>query len=492
MNLKQLTCASMILAAVAGCGQKEEQSTASAVQSPAVKAENIKAHLEFLADDTLKGRDTGSNGYQIAANYVKSNFKQLGLTPMGENEGFEQQVTFRKTYLEAGSAALSITNTNGTTELTPIDQFLTSGSPTETSSVVEAETVFAGYGVIAADFGYDDYKDLDIEGKVVVVLTGRPDDLPSEEGAHLGSSKEKLRHAAERGAVGFITIHTPKREKVRTFEKSAKYANSPRFTWLDNNGKPYGHFPSIKGAAYVNSEHANALFVGAERNLSDIFADDIDKKSIKGFALNSTVKLATKSRHEQITSPNVVAMIEGSDEKLKNEYVVFSGHLDHIGVDEHGEEEISHTLPLFLFTAQDVTLHGFEAQAVWQINNEFSWKVQGDIIRARVNSGGSLPRTPPARLTTEFNYQGNNISADLFVSRYFEQTHTAALENSTDSYVMVDANVNYHFSIGQHDLSVYLKGTNLTDEYAQVHTSFLKELTPLAGRSIAVGIRGSF
>ncbi|MGB1198777.1 MAG: M28 family metallopeptidase [Thalassotalea sp.] len=339
MNLKKLTCASMILAAVAGCGQKEEQSTASAVQSPAVKAENIKAHLEFLADDTLKGRDTGSNGYQIAANYVKSNFKQLGLTPMGENEGFEQQVTFRKTYLEAGSAALSITNNNGTTELTPIDQFLTSGSPTETSSVVEAETVFAGYGVIAADFGYDDYKDLDIEGKVVVVLTGRPDDLPSEEGAHLGSSKEKLRHAAERGAVGFITIHTPKREKVRTFEKSAKYANSPRFTWLDNNGKPYGHFPSIKGAAYVNSEHANALFVGAERNLSDIFADDIDKKSIKGFALNSTVKLATKSRHEQITSPNVVAMIEGSDEKLKNEYVVFSGHLDHIGVDEHGEEE---------------------------------------------------------------------------------------------------------------------------------------------------------
>ena len=167
-------------------------------------------------------------------------------------------------------------------------------------------------------------------------------------------------------------------------------------------------------------------------------------------------------------------------------------HDEHNHGDEHGEEEISHTLPLFLFTAQDVTLHGFEAQAVWQINNEFSWKVQGDIIRARVNSGGSLPRTPPARLTTEFNYQGNNISADLFVSRYFEQTHTAALENSTDSYVMVDANVNYHFSIGQHDLSVYLKGTNLTDEYAQVHTSFLKELTPLAGRSIAVGIRGSF
>ena len=166
-----------------------------------------------------------------------------------------------------------------------------------------------------------------------------------------------------------------------------------------------------------------------------------------------------------------------------------SGH-DHGGHD-HGEEE-PHTLPLFIFTAQDVTLHGFEAQVVWQVTDEFSWRVQGDIIRARLDEGGNLPRTPPARIATEFSYQGEYISADLFVNHYFEQTHTAALETSTDSYVMVDANVNYHFSLGQHDLAVYLKGKNLTDEYAQVHTSFLKDLTPLAGRSIAIGLRGSF
>lgn len=167
------------------------------------------------------------------------------------------------------------------------------------------------------------------------------------------------------------------------------------------------------------------------------------------------------------------------------------GH-DHSGHDHGDHEEEPHTLPLFVFTAQDVTLHGFEAQAVWKVTDEFSWKVQGDIIRARLDSGGELPRTPPARVATELSYQGESISADLFISHYFEQTHTAALETSTDSYVMVDANVNYHFTLGQHDLSVYLKGKNLTDEYAQVHTSFLKDLTPLAGRSIAVGIRGSF
>lgn len=167
------------------------------------------------------------------------------------------------------------------------------------------------------------------------------------------------------------------------------------------------------------------------------------------------------------------------------------GH-DHSGHDHDSHSEAAHTLPLFIFTAQDVTLHGFEAQAVWQVTDEFTWRVQGDIIRARLDSGGELPRTPPARIATEFSYQGEAISADVFVSHYFEQTNTAALESSTDSYVMVDANINYHFTLGQHDLAVYLKGTNLTDEYAQVHTSFLKDLTPLAGRSIAAGIRGSF
>ena len=131
-------------------------------------------------------------------------------------------------------------------------------------------------------------------------------------------------------------------------------------------------------------------------------------------------------------------------------------------------------------------------EVAWQVTDEFTWRVQGDFLRARLDAGGELPRTPPARIATEFSYQGDVISADLFVSHNFEQTHTAALETSTDSYVMVDANVNYHFSLGQLNLAVYLKGINLTDEYAQVHTSFLKDLTPLAGRSVSLGIRGSF
>ncbi|MFT5003699.1 MAG: iron complex outermembrane receptor protein [Flavobacteriales bacterium] len=167
------------------------------------------------------------------------------------------------------------------------------------------------------------------------------------------------------------------------------------------------------------------------------------------------------------------------------------GH-DHSGHDHGDEAEEAHTLPLYIFTAQDVSLYGFEAQISWQVTDEFTWRVQGDVLRARLDDAGELPRTPPARIATELSYQGGSISADLFVSHYFEQTHTAELETSTDSYVMVDANVNYHFSLGQHDLAAYFKVINLTDEYAQVHTSFLKDLTPLAGRSVTLGVRGSF
>jgi len=340
MKLKLLTSASVLsLAMLTACGQQETKNeVVPAVQSEQVDAKRIEAHVAFLADDMLKGRDTGSEGYQIAVNYVKSNFKQLGLLPQGEHGTYEQTVTFRSAALAEGSAKMSIENADGIVDLKFKDEFLMSGSALELESMVKAETVFAGYGVIAPDFGYNDYKDLDVKGKIVVVLTGRPDDLPSEEGAHLGSGGEKIRHAAERGAVGFITIHTPKREKVRKFEVSAKYADSPRLSWVDKDGMPFGKHPEIKGGAYVHYDNAVALFKGAERQLADIFADDIDNKAISGFNLTAKVTLESQSIHEEITSPNVVATLEGSDPKLKDEYVVFSAHLDHIGVSKHGDD----------------------------------------------------------------------------------------------------------------------------------------------------------
>jgi Zn-dependent M28 family amino/carboxypeptidase len=340
MKFKLIASASLLsIAFLSACGQNNEATISVAEKMPQVNENNIKAHIEFLADDTLLGRDTGSEGYQIAANYVKSYFKQLGLTPMGEREGFEQKVTFRKAFLEENSAELSIINASGTVELAFKDAFIMSGDSIVTDASITAETVFVGYGIVSEEFGYNDYEDIDVEGKVVVVLTGRPDDLPSEEGAHIGSSSEKIQHAVNNGAVGFITIHTPKRDAVRTFAKSASYADAPRLSWLNKEGMPFGKHPEMKGGAYLSSEYAQALFEGAERTLEALLSDDTNNIAIKGFALKSSVKMANKSRHEEITSPNLIAVIEGSDPVLKDEYVVFSAHLDHIGISSHGDEE---------------------------------------------------------------------------------------------------------------------------------------------------------
>jgi len=336
MKYKQISLAVLFSAAIlAGCGQ----SSAIKVVTEQVDADKIKAHMDFLADDTLLGRDTGSLGYQIAANYVKSHFKQNNMVAMGDHGGFEQIVSFRETTTDVDSAMMSIKNVNGLVDLTFAKDFIMSGSKLVTETAIKAETVFVGYGVVSTEFGLDDYQGIDVNGKIVVALHGRPNKLPSEEGAHIGSGNEKRRHAAERGAVGFITVHTPKREKIRTFAKSAKSAGKPSMAWLAEDNIPFNIHPQLKGIAYINSEPAKDLFHDSKRNLEDIFVDDNQNKAIKGFTLNSKVTLAIKSKHSTINSPNIIASIEGSDAQLKNEYVVFSAHLDHIGVNANGDNE---------------------------------------------------------------------------------------------------------------------------------------------------------
>lgn len=168
-----------------------------------------------------------------------------------------------------------------------------------------------------------------------------------------------------------------------------------------------------------------------------------------------------------------------------------SGHDHDHGDDDHGHSHDAE-LPVYLFTTADVTLHGLEAQFSWQINDPFKLTLQGDYIRARIQGGGDLPRTPPLRLAAELAYELDALSADVRATRYFKQDKVSELEQATAGYTLLDASVSYRFDLGAQQLTAYIKGQNLTDEEARVHTSFLKDLTPLPGRSVAVGIRGSF
>ncbi|MBP57508.1 MAG: peptidase M28, partial [Idiomarina sp.] len=314
---------------VAACGAPETKSQTIDVSADET---NLRAHLEFLADDDLKGRQTGSEGHEIASNYIVSEFKKLGLEPAGDDGSFYQRIPFRKSTLKENSASMSFESNGEVVEFEFPKQFITGPSHYSEKDEISAPLVFVGYGMEAPEFGLNDYDGLNVDGKIVVMLTGRPGFLPSEEGAHLANIKTDI--AREKGAVGIITLHTPVREKTRKYETSVYYTKTPRMTWLGPNGLPKGEEQQLMGSAYLDDEPAEQLFANAPTELSKIF-EQIEEDpdfSPKGFELEGTVTLARESRHEEITSPNVAAVLPGSHDTLKDEYVVYTAHSDHIGV----------------------------------------------------------------------------------------------------------------------------------------------------------------
>ena len=167
------------------------------------------------------------------------------------------------------------------------------------------------------------------------------------------------------------------------------------------------------------------------------------------------------------------------------------GHDEHAH-DEHSEDEHEGELPVFLFNTDDVLLNGFEAQVAWQVSNEFKATFFADYVRARLKDGGNLPRTSPFRMGTQFSYLTESLSAHLDITRYQSQSRIADFESQTDGYTMVDASVSYDLPILNNSVALYLKGNNLTDTEARVHTSFLKDIAPRPGRNISLGLKGYF
>ena len=300
-------------------------------QAVVADAQRIKSHLQFLADDLLEGRDTGSRGHEIASLYIAGEFAKYGLSPAGDNDTYMQRVNFRQAFLDQSSPKLSLTTTTGVQELSYPKDYLTGASAVRENATLNGDLVFVGYGIVAPELEHDDYQSVDVKGKVVVVLSGKPKSFPSEEGAHFGSTSEKKRHAVENGAIGYITISTPTAEKVRPYQNLLNYLHTPRVRWLDEQGNAAGVFPELQNSAYFSKEAAEILFAGAQLDLEQVYQMLEKDESPKGFPLLGSITLTKRSEHKLITSPNVAAILEGSDPKLKNEYVVYSAHSDHIG-----------------------------------------------------------------------------------------------------------------------------------------------------------------
>ena len=168
------------------------------------------------------------------------------------------------------------------------------------------------------------------------------------------------------------------------------------------------------------------------------------------------------------------------------------GHEDHDEALEEDHADESEGLPVYVFQQNNVVMYGIEAELFYQVTPSLKATLFTDYIHAKLTDGDNLPRIPPMRIGGQFNYITDEYSAELSATHYFKQSDTAELETETDGYTMLDANFNYFINNVGDDMVAFLKVNNITDEEARVHTSFLKNFSPLPARGFTVGIRGSF
>ncbi len=314
---------------LAACGQPAtENKDANAL--PVISAENIKAHVTFLADDTLGGRDTGSREYQIAANYVASQYKQLGLKPAGDNGSYFQTVNFSKSSIDPDATTVSLTVDGKTKTLKMGVDYHMFADQTSLENLASGEIIFVGHGISAPEAGHDDFSDIDLTGKIIARLQGAP------EGAS-DAVKEAAHDKTLHGAAGAITLYTPAKNETQPFDSIGKYFIMEKFNWVAPVGSEDKESEGVN--AFISPAMGEALLAGV--GLS--FDQALEAAAAGDFVavpLGSTIdmKQVTK-KSDPVSSPNVAGVIIGSDPTLNDQYVIISAHLDHVGTCPHREHD---------------------------------------------------------------------------------------------------------------------------------------------------------
>ena len=298
----------------------------SATPLPADQAA-MKAHVQFLASDAMKGREAGSPEFDIAAQYVAAQFMGAGLAPGGDDGGYLQRVPLIN-YILDGEARATLRSGSGTTPLTAAD-WTPTANPSAARTSVAAPVVFVGHGIVAPAYGRDDYAGVDVRGKVVAVVGGSPGNLTPEERAYFGSITTKATIAASHGAAGIVQLST---RAPREGEPQRPATNRPRVTWQSGE-VGFAEAPTTPVLGTLSAIGAAKLFAGnaaAWKAVARTAASD--KPRFRSMALPTTLTVTSATRFSPLPSSNVVGVLPGSDPALRGEVVVLSAHLDHIGV----------------------------------------------------------------------------------------------------------------------------------------------------------------
>jgi hypothetical protein len=298
-------------------------------------ARRIEADLRFLADDLLEGRAAGTRGFDIAALYVASEFRKLGLEPAGDEGSYFQTVPLIEAQRIPGKAELKLSGIDafeGRSEAFEFQaDFLPGVNFNASTHELEAPLVFVGQGVAAPEFEHDDFRGLELRGKVAVVLSGAPARFPNDERAYYSSGIVKSAALVERGAIGVIYLGDPERESKSPWARGARNWLVPSMRLRGPEGQAVDSFPELSATASMAAHTAERLFRGTQMEAEEVFAR-LQRGELVGFDLPWQVRLAGQTRRREVDSRNVVGRLPGSDAQRADEHVVLTAHLDHVGI----------------------------------------------------------------------------------------------------------------------------------------------------------------
>ena len=300
-----------------------------------IRADAIRAHMRFLSDSLLQGRAPDTPGYQIAAQYVATQLESMGLRPGGLNGAWFQPVPLRKAVLDTSKSLLELVasgpgTNNEVRSLVDGRDYVLTGDVAHAENKLESPIVFVGFGVTAPDEKYDDYAGIDVHGKIVLTLYGAPPRFPTTVRAYYSDDTVKTTIAFEHGAVAMLTTMLPEDWKRWPWDWDVPQFRMGSTNWLEKNGSPHNAFPA-GGVAQFSQLGAAVLFAKAPKTLEEVFAA-ARLSQPQAFPLPWSARIRTVSNQTTYESSNIIGMITGSDPSLRNQYVVYSAHVDHLGI----------------------------------------------------------------------------------------------------------------------------------------------------------------
>jgi Zn-dependent M28 family amino/carboxypeptidase len=400
-------------AAAQGTGKNDSRlpiPEAARTAAKTIDRASLEGPLRFLADDLLEGRGPASRGDELTQLYLASSLQLLGFEPGGDKGsylqpfdivGIEAQMPEAWTFQVAGKPVALARST---------DYIASSGVQQERAAIDGAEVVFVGYGIEAPEYQWNDYKGMDLKGKVLVMLNNDPSTdeqlFAGERRLYYGRWTYKYESAARQGAAGVILLHTT---------PSAGYGwNVVQSSWTGEQFElPAGREPRIQVKAWATEESLRRLFQAAGKNL-DQLVKQAQGRDFKPVPLGITTSLALPTKISKKKTANVLGLLPGSDPKLKGEVVVYSAHHDHFGIgdpDDTGDKIYNGAVDNAAGCAQLLAMAKAFAALPERPRRSILFAFVAGEEQGLLGSAyyASHPTFPPGRIAANINYDGGSF-----------------------------------------------------------------------------------